>query len=235
MLNYLHNVDVMLFNYKLTGILTIFFSIAVVSSLGAYAESSSIPDWVKNNAAWWASGQIGESDFINSMQYLISNGILEIPITEISATSISLSESETAQSFVVHYSGDDYFKVPLTIFSYSQFFHLSDTVNSGDASSFRSSPTFLLRSLPSLDKAPIYDLVNKYVNAGQKPTMFDVGVDVLSGDGSVIQTWEYRKCAIVDYATYVDDDKDGYPFGDQNKAEIRDVLVIECGGFSLKT
>ncbi len=206
----------------------------IVSSLGAYAESSNVPDWVKNNAAWWADGQIGESDFINSMQYLVGQGILEIPISEISATSISLSESETAQSFVVHYSGGDYFKDSLSIFSYSQFFHISDTVNSGDASKFRSSPTFLLRSLPSLDKAPVYDLVNKYVNAGQTPTMFDVSVDILSGNGSIIQTWDYRKCAIVDYATYVNDDKDEYPFGNHDKAEIRDVLVIECGGFSLK-
>jgi hypothetical protein len=223
-----------LFKFKFTGILTIFLSVAAISSLGAYAESSNIPDWVKNNAAWWADGQIGESDFLNGMQYLVSQGILEIPITEVSATSISLSEDETAQSFVVHYNGGDYFIDPLTIFSYSQFVHISDTVNSGDASSFRSTPTFFLRSLPSLDKAPIYELVDKYVNAGQKPTMFDVSIEVLSGNGSLIQTWEYRKCAIVDYATYVDDDKDEYPFGDQDKAEIRDVLVVECGGFGLR-
>lgn len=219
---------------KFTGILTIFLSITVISSLGAYAESSNIPDWVKNNAEWWADGQIGESDFINAMQYLISQGILKIPITEVTAATTSVSENDTAQSFVVHFSGGDYFLKPLTIYSYSQFFHFSETVTTDGASVFQNTPAFLLRSLPSLDKAEIYGLIDKYVNAGKSPEMFDVSVEVLSGEGSIIQTWDYRRCDVIDYSTYVNDDKDEYRFGDSDKSEIRDVLVIECGGFGLK-
>ena len=231
--NYAFNIFIILLKSKFTGIFTIFLSITVISSLGAYAESSNIPDWVKNNAEWWADGQIGESDFINAMQYLISQGILKIPITEVTATTTSLSENETAQSFVVHFSGGDYFSEPITIYSYSQFFHISETVTSDGASVFQNTPAFLLRSLPSLDKASIYGLIDKYVNAGQSPQTFNVSVEVLSGDGSIIQTWDYRKCDVIDYSTFVNDDKDEYRFGDVDKAEIRDVLVFECSGFSL--
>ena len=38
-----------------------------------------IPDWVKNNAGWWASGQIGDSDFVLGIQFLIAEEIMVIP------------------------------------------------------------------------------------------------------------------------------------------------------------
>jgi len=41
-----------------------------------------IPDWVRNNAGWWADDQIGDSDFVSGIQYLISQGIMNIPGTQ---------------------------------------------------------------------------------------------------------------------------------------------------------
>ena len=41
-----------------------------------------IPSWIKNNAAWWADDQIDDSTFVSGIQYLISNGIMNIPATE---------------------------------------------------------------------------------------------------------------------------------------------------------
>jgi len=46
-----------------------------------------IPDWVKNNANWWSSGQIADSDFVQGVQYLIKQGIVTIPETEASSDS----------------------------------------------------------------------------------------------------------------------------------------------------
>lgn len=37
-----------------------------------------IPDWIKNNAGWWADGLIKDSDFVSGIQYLITNGIMHI-------------------------------------------------------------------------------------------------------------------------------------------------------------
>ena len=39
---------------------------------------TSIPDWIKNNAGWWSSGQIPDSAFVSGLQWLISNGIMTI-------------------------------------------------------------------------------------------------------------------------------------------------------------
>ena len=47
------------------------------------AESvTSIPDWIKNNAGWWADGQIDDSSFVSGLQWLISNNVMTIPPTE---------------------------------------------------------------------------------------------------------------------------------------------------------
>ena len=45
------------------------------------AESTQIPDWVRGNAEWWAQGLIGDSDFVSGIQYLIKEGIMQIPET----------------------------------------------------------------------------------------------------------------------------------------------------------
>ena len=42
----------------------------------------SIPNWIKNNAGWWADGIIPDSAFVSGIQWLISNGIMNIPPTE---------------------------------------------------------------------------------------------------------------------------------------------------------
>ena len=40
-----------------------------------------IPDWIRNNAEWWAQGAIGDNDFVSGIQYLIKEGVMHIPET----------------------------------------------------------------------------------------------------------------------------------------------------------
>ena len=44
----------------------------------AGSESTSVPAWVKNNAGWWADGQIPDSAFVQGIQFLIKEGIIVI-------------------------------------------------------------------------------------------------------------------------------------------------------------
>ena len=37
-----------------------------------------IPAWIKNNAGWWSNGEIPDSAFVSGLQWLISNGIMNI-------------------------------------------------------------------------------------------------------------------------------------------------------------
>ena len=47
-------------------------------TLNVGQTETSIPDWIKNNAGWWADGQIDDSSFVSGLQWLISNGIMKI-------------------------------------------------------------------------------------------------------------------------------------------------------------
>jgi len=40
-----------------------------------------IPYWIKNNAGWWADGQLDDTSFVQGIQYLIQKGIMKIPKT----------------------------------------------------------------------------------------------------------------------------------------------------------
>lgn len=73
------------------------------------------------------------------------------------------------------------------------------------------------------------------MNAGKVPEPFEARVDVLSGDGAIIQSWDYRKCDIVDYTTFVNENKETYRFSNTDESEIRDVAIFSCRGFSLLT
>ena len=44
-------------------------------------NSPEIPEWIKNNAAWWADGQIDDNSFVTGIQYLINQKIMMIPET----------------------------------------------------------------------------------------------------------------------------------------------------------
>jgi len=41
-------------------------------------DETSIPDWIKNNAGWWAEGQIDDNAFVSGIQYLIKVGIIVV-------------------------------------------------------------------------------------------------------------------------------------------------------------
>ena len=47
-----------------------------------FSYTKLVPDWIKNNAGWWADGIIPDSAFVSGIQWLISNDIMNIPPTE---------------------------------------------------------------------------------------------------------------------------------------------------------
>jgi YVTN family beta-propeller protein len=63
-------------------------------------ESLNIPYWVKNNANWWSSGKIGDSDFTKGIQYLIQQKIMIIPKTTAGST-----QSQQIPSWVKNNAG----------------------------------------------------------------------------------------------------------------------------------
>jgi len=42
------------------------------------SNSQDVPDWVRNNANWWALDQISDDEFVNAIEYLIGKGIISV-------------------------------------------------------------------------------------------------------------------------------------------------------------
>jgi len=46
-------------------------------------DIADIPVWVKNNAYWWYTNQIGDSDFVAGIEFLVEEGIIYIPESQV--------------------------------------------------------------------------------------------------------------------------------------------------------
>ncbi len=55
-------------------------------------QIQNVPNWVKNNAGWWADGLIGNNDFVEGLQYLINQDLIKVPPTSQKGTEITLNE-----------------------------------------------------------------------------------------------------------------------------------------------
>jgi len=66
--------------------ISLVYTVIVLSGIilipNVFAEN--VPEWIKNNAGWWATDQIDDSSFLQGIQYLIKEGIMVIPPTETS-------------------------------------------------------------------------------------------------------------------------------------------------------
>ena len=66
----------------------------------ASVDANNVPDWVKNNAGWWAEGQIDDTAFVSGVQYMIEQGIINVP-----STTRSSGDTDTIPSWVKNNAG----------------------------------------------------------------------------------------------------------------------------------
>ena len=60
------------------------FFVLAVALFGVMATSVSaeekVPSWIKNTAGWWATDSISETEFVNAIQFLVNDGIINTKI-----------------------------------------------------------------------------------------------------------------------------------------------------------
>lgn len=215
------------------------FVLIIGSSFILFADSASIPTWIKNNAKWWSEGKISESEYILALQYLVNQGILRFPITEVTAENSSISDKERGQFFIVHFS-NGLIEKPVTITTFSKFQFISSVSDDPRGTmfiyKFSDIPEFFLESLPSIDKKDYYKGVDNWMRKSSAISPFNVDVDIVSGDGKIIQTWKFSKCELTSYGTYLQDVTNFYQFSNDNeRAEIRERSNFVCSGIRLVT
>ena len=98
-----------------------------------YGDTKSVPDWIKNNANWWSENLIGDTDFINGLQYLIEYKIIKIDNKKILGKT-PLEDIKFSDSWQVNKN--------LLVFVQSSFFEVygeyGDCIMDGDSKVWRS-------------------------------------------------------------------------------------------------
>ena len=51
------------------------------------AFAVNVPDWVKNTAGWWATDAISETEFVNAVEFLVKENIIQVDVSQTSETS----------------------------------------------------------------------------------------------------------------------------------------------------
>ncbi len=64
-------------------------SVFVLMIPSAFAE---VPDWVKNTAGWWAEDAISETEFVNAIEFLVKENIIQVNVSQTSETSQSVPD-----------------------------------------------------------------------------------------------------------------------------------------------
>ena len=150
-----------------------------------------------------------------------------------------LSYEDRVTSYVVHFWGPEieglhsigtYFNfVPTNNFFQTPY----DIITKDRTNPVGSKPQFMLESLPSVDKKGLYEIYAMYVNPGREVRPFDVSVDLILGDGTILQRWNYAQCDLTDYILNVEESKLRFPVTEQSQSEIRDKSQFSCNGLNL--
>ncbi|MFB5609700.1 MAG: polysaccharide deacetylase family protein, partial [Nitrosarchaeum sp.] len=53
--------------------------IVTIDEINLDSKKIFVPEWIKNNAGWWAEGKINDESFVQGIQYLIQKEIIKIP------------------------------------------------------------------------------------------------------------------------------------------------------------
>jgi hypothetical protein len=77
------------------------------------------------------------------------------------------------------------------------------------------------------------DLNSIWIGNGEKPNLFDVKVEILNGDKSTLQTWNFGKCRITNYEPYLDQNILMYKYHLKWQDEIKDRTTFSCSGLNL--
>ena len=72
--------------FLVLGSILILISIGGITALSSttLAEETPIPNWIRNTALWWGEEKISDNDFINALQWLMNEEILNVPTSDTS-------------------------------------------------------------------------------------------------------------------------------------------------------
>jgi hypothetical protein len=193
-----------------------------------YQYSDAINEEIRDRAVLYCSG-LNIQVYDDENQKIIPTKLL--PFTP--------SEDDSVQGYVAHFFGSD-FDGLYTVETFSDF---SPSVNLVETpfdvitipgNPFDAKPQFFLESLPSKDKEDLYRYFSKWVNPGKEPELVNVSIDMITGNGEILQRWNYLDCTLYEYTMHLEDSLLKFSYTGEKSPEIRDKSEFTCNGMNLE-
>ena len=73
----------------------------------------------------------------------------------------------------------------------------------------------------------------RFENYCELPEPIDVDVEVMTGDGRVLETLQYRSCTANDFDWYSQESKFLYQITNEIEEEIREKFTFYCDGYTI--
>ncbi len=63
----------------------------------------------------------------------------------------------------------------------------------------------------------------------------DIKIELISGDETLLQTWDYNDCERHNYEIYLDDSLMVYKLHEKWQSEFKDRIIFECAGLEFSS
>ena len=136
---------------------------------------------------------------------------------------ISLDPDNAANSIIIHTNREGEREI-MTYDSFSRIGFVAGVNN------------FLLESVPSLDKKEFYEFVKDSLDSKNYLDIYkiNIGIDIYSGNGKLIETLVYDKCVLDEYFVHAVDSLGKIQFIEGKEGiEIREVVKFACSSFTI--
>lgn len=138
---------------------------------------------------------------------------------------VIVSDKNRALVFQVTFSNGD-IKEKQIFTTFQKYTHLQDSDSTSSQKGLQ------LESLLSTENKWFYkNIISRYINSGDEPEPFDIDVEIITGDASILQRWQYSDCRVTDYFPYLDENLAKLKFVGSMVSEIRDRTKLDCAGF----
>ncbi len=149
------------------------------------------------------------------------------------------TSDESITGYVVHFNGPDFDGLQTfeTFSDFSPSINLIETEYDAitiPGNPLGSKPQFFLESLPSVDKLTLYKYYAMYINPGQPPKSVDVSIDLITGDKTILQRWNYADCYFYEHNTFLEDSFLKFQYSEKPGPEIRDRSEFTCAGNNIE-
>ena len=148
------------------------------------------------------------------------------------------NENERAMYFKARFSDGliQYTEIVRTnFFKFTPFKEYAPVISPDNPFPLRPTFKISLETLPNKDNLPYYNAIEKYFQTGSPLfEKFDLSIDVVTGDDTVLQTWAYRDCELENYTVYLQDNVIYKTFTGGKESEIRERSIFSCRGLALE-